>query len=101
MSGWVVGGWMSGWVGSPHSALSYSMVYICMGSLTASLACALFQQETRVRATIAGIVARTQLFLEICFHFCKIVRQNGKGKYQEHIVHDLTRPRPRPGELMH
>jgi len=69
VSGWVVGGWMSGWVGSPHSALSYSMVYICMGSLTASLACALFQQETRVRAEIAGIVARTQFFIGNLFSF--------------------------------
>ena len=44
-----------------------SAIALSRSSLTAPLACALFQQETRVRATIAGIVARTRFFLEICF----------------------------------
>jgi hypothetical protein len=77
------------------------------GSLTAPLACALFQQETTVRAQILGIVARTRFFwksVSFCFNFsfcfCKFVRQNGKDKCQEHIVGDLTRPRPRPGEFV-
>ncbi len=35
------------------------------GSLAASLACALFQQETIVRAQVPVIVARTRFFLEI------------------------------------
>ena len=26
------------------------------------------------------------IFFWKLFHFCKIVRQNGKGKYQEHII---------------
>ena len=76
------------------------------GSLTAPLACALFQQETTVRAQIPGIVARTRFFLENCsilfpFHiFGKFARKNGKGKCQEHIVGDLTRPVRRPGEFI-
>ena len=30
----------------------------------------------------------------------KNVRNNGKSRCQKHITHDLTRPWPRPGELM-
>ena len=80
---------------SAHPSGSRPSIIISRGSLTAPLACALFQQETRVQAKIAGIVARTRFFLESCFisdfflklfHVCKIVRQNGKGKYQEHII---------------
>ena len=47
--------------GSRHTKI------LSRGSLTAPLACALFQQETTVRAQIPGIVARTRFFLEICF----------------------------------
>ena len=39
------------------------------GSLTAPLACALFQEETTVRAKASAIVARTRFFQKMLFDF--------------------------------
>jgi hypothetical protein len=47
---------------------SRGSMILSRGSLTAPLACALFQQEKIVRAQISGIVARTRFFFsELCF----------------------------------
>ncbi len=81
-------------------------IVISQAPLTALLACSLFQQETTTRAQILGIVARARFFLgnavsfRVHCRFCEnLFETNGKGKCQEHIVDDLTRPGPRPGEL--
>ena len=60
-------------------------IILSQGSLTAPLACALFQEETTVRAKVSGIVARTRFFPEkvVWFRFhCKFSEKMLKNKWK-------------------
>ena len=61
-----------GYAKSARPSGSRETMILSRGSLTAPLACALFQQETTVRAQIPGIVARTRFFFGNLFHFVSI-----------------------------
>ena len=80
-------------------------IVLSQGSLTAPLACALFQEEPQVRAEVSGIAARVCFSRKMLFdlfplqNFKNLFKKVVTDEYQKHIVDDLTRPRPRPGDL--
>ena len=82
-----------------------SSVAVSQAPLTAPLACALFRQETVLRAQIPKNAARARVLCSNTVLVCCLswiaLQIFRKIQCQEHIVNDLTRPRQRPGELIH
>ena len=78
-----------------------------VGSQRGRLACALLKQEITARAQNAFRICFHWMFTKSCsemlFELASIANdifpKNEKDQCQEHIVHELTRPWPRPGDL--
>ena len=74
-----------------------------LGSLTASLACALFQKETIVSTRNNSLSTNCLICCSDAFCFVRkcFAELISFWEILKNIVGDLTRPRPRPGEFRH